>query len=115
MNRRHFLLGTAGAALVGAIPVAVTAAARGSLLDDPAAWIGSHFRLADGSQLELAAVDELSCDRHSSQLRLRFRSLNGVAPAEGIHPLSTGWSEDSLFLQPARDGAVACVNRLHAA
>lgn len=113
MKRRDFLLGASAAALIGAVPTALAAAARGTLFDDPSAWIGTRFQLADGSRLELAAVEELACDRHSSQLRLQFRSLAGYPPREGTHALRSGWSEEFLFLQPARDGAVACVNRLH--
>ena len=114
MKRREFLLRSAGAALLGAVPLGVAAAVRGSLLDDPLAWIGTRFTLADGCALELAGVEQLPGDRHSTQLRLQFRTLAGSAPCEGTHALRSGWSEDALFLQAGREGPVACVNRLHA-
>lgn len=113
MKRRDFLVRSAGAALLGAIPFGVAAAMRGSLLDDPLAWVGTRFRAADGAVLELANVEQLACDRHSTQVRLQFRTIAGNAPGEGTHVLASGWSEEALFLQSGRDGPVACVNRLH--
>jgi hypothetical protein len=113
MNRRDFLSRSTAAALLAAVPVVVVAATRGPLLEDPTAWIGTTFRLADGSRLELAAVEELACDRYSTQVRMHFRTVSGVSPAEGTHALSSAWSEEDVFLQPGRVGAVACINRLH--
>jgi len=113
MKRREFLKRSAGAALLGAVPVGVAAAARGPLLDDPQAWIGARFGLADGSLLELARVEPVAFDAASSQWRLQFRVLAGAAPREGLHALACGLGGEELFLQAGREGPVACVNRLH--
>ena len=113
MKRRDFLVRSAGAALLGAVPFGIAAAVRGSLLDDPLAWVGTRFRAAEGVVLELAGVEQLACDRHSTQLRLQFRSVAGSVPREGTHVLASGWGEEALFLQTGRDGPVACINRLH--
>lgn len=112
MKRREFVLRSAGAALLSAIPLGVAAAVRGSLLDDPLAWIGKVFRLADGSHLELADVERLAGDSHSTQYRLQFRTVSGAVPREGTHALSCGWNDERLFLQSGRQGPVACINRL---
>lgn len=114
MKRRDFLVRTAGAALLAATPVAVLAVSRGTLLDDPQAWVGTRFRLTEGAHIELVAVERLACDRHCTQLSLRFRTLSGSAPAEGTHVLASARGEATLFLQAGRDGPVAHVNRLHA-
>lgn len=114
MKRRDFLLRSAGATLLAATPVAVLAATRGSLLEDPQAWVGTCFRLADGARIELADVEQLACDRHCTQLCLRFRTLSGAAPVEGTHLLASARGEQALFLQAGREGPVAHVNRLHA-
>lgn len=114
MKRRQFLLHSTGVALLGALPVGVAAAMRGTLLDDPLAWIGTRFDLADGCAIELAAVEELPGDGRSTQLRLQFRTRAGSTPCEGLHALRNAWSEQALFLQQGRDGPVACINRLHA-
>ena len=47
MKRREFLVRSAAAAatIVAATPAALLAAARGSLLEDPQAWIGTRFSL----------------------------------------------------------------------
>lgn len=113
MKRRDFLLRSAGAAVLAATPLAVLAATRGTLLDDPLAWVGTRFRLAEGGQLELAAVDSLACDRHCTQRSLRFRVVTGCAAVEGTHVLAHAGGEEMLFLQAGREGPVAHVNRLH--
>ena len=113
MKRRDFVLRSTGAVLLGAEPFGVAAALRGPLLEDPVAWLGTKFRLPDGSRLELASVEPLVADRYSKQLRLQFRMLTGVAPHEGTHALDCGSSAEPLFLQVGRDGPVACINRLH--
>lgn len=112
MKRRDFLVRSAGAALLGALPAAMASNLRGPLLDDPAAWIGTTFRTTGGARLTLAAVEQLGGDRHTTQLRLQFRVLTGDAPGEGTHVLASGWSEQALFLQCGREGPVACLNRL---
>lgn len=113
MKRREFVVRSAGAALLGALPVGAMAASRGALLDDPQAWLGARFRTGQGSLLELADVERLAGDRHTTQWRLGFRVVEGAAPAEGTHVLACGSREDALFLQAGRQGPVACVNRLH--
>jgi hypothetical protein len=113
MKRREFVMRSATAGLIGAIPLGVAAAIRGPLLEDPLAWLGTTFALPDGGHLELVGVETLPGDRHSTQLRLQFRSVSGASPREGTHALATTWGEQSLFLQSGRDGPVACVNRLH--
>lgn len=115
MKRRDFLLRSAGAALLGAVPLCVAAASRGSLLDDPQGWIGTRFGLGDGSTLELARAERVSGDAQSSQWRLQFRTVTGNDPREGTHALACGFREESLFLQAGREGPVACINRLHGA
>lgn len=114
MKRRDFLVRSAGAAVLAAAPLGVGAAWSGPLLDDPNAWIGRRFQLADGSQLALAGVEHVLGDRHSTQFRLRFTVVSGTAPREGIHALRCGLDEEALFLQSGREGPVACINRLHA-
>ena len=114
MKRRDFLLRSAGAALLAATPLSVLAAARGGLLEDPQAWIGTRFRLAGGAEIELAAVEQLGCDRHCTQHCLRFRALSGSTPPEGTHLLTGPHGQHALFLQVGRDGPVAHLNRLHA-
>ena len=113
MQRRDFMLRSASAALLGAVPLGASAALRGSLLDDPLAWVGTTFRLRDGSFLELADVESVASDRYSRQLRLQFRVLAGAAPREGTHALECGWRQERLFLQDGHEGPVACINRLH--
>ena len=113
MKRRDFVVRSAGAAVLGAVPLGAVAALRGSLLDDPKAWLGTTFRLPDGSYLELADVEALAGDRYSRQVRLQFRMLTGAAPREGTHALECGSGEETLFLQAGREGPVACINRLH--
>lgn len=112
MKRRDFLMRSAGTAVLGAMPLGATAGWRGPLLDDPQAWLGREFRLADGSRLTLAAVEQLPTDGRSKQARLQFRVQSGTAPREGSHALSCGVEEETLFLQAGRDGPVACINRL---
>lgn len=114
MKRRDFLMRSAGAALLAAVPIGVAAAARGSLLDEPLAWIGTRFHTPDGAVMVLDQVEQLDGDRHSTQLRLQFRSLSGVVP-EGTHVLASGWCEEPLFLQAGHAGPVACINRLRGA
>jgi hypothetical protein len=114
MKRRDFLSCSTGSVLLATLPCAAVAAARGSLLDDPQAWLGTAFRTATGATLELAEVEQLAGDAYSQQVRLRFRTVSGVAPPEGTHLLASGWSRESLFLQNGREGSVACVNRLRA-
>lgn len=113
MSRRAFLKHTAAAALLGAVPLGVAAAARGSLLDDPEAWVGTRFRVADGGMLELARAERVASGGQSSQWRLQFRTLSGAAPGEGMHALACGFDQEVLFLQSGRAGPVACINRLH--
>ena len=113
MKRRDFMLRSSAAALVGAIPVAANAAMRGPLVEDPLAWVGKVFRLADGSLLELARVEPVASDRISTQFRLQFHMLAGDAPREATHALCCGFDEEALFLQPGREGPVACINRLN--
>lgn len=113
MKRRDFVLRTTGAALLGAVPLGAAAALRGSLLDDPVAWLGTTFRLSDGGYLELADVESLAGDQYSRQVRLQFRVLAGAVPREGTHALACGSGEEMLFLQAGRSGPVACINRLH--
>jgi hypothetical protein len=113
MQRRDFMLRSAGAALLGAIPFGASAALRGPLLEDPLAWLGTMFRLPDGSRIELAGVEPVVGDRLSTQVRLQFRTVSGSAPREGTHVLAAGWHEELLFLQAGREGPVACINRLH--
>ncbi|MGQ0800604.1 MAG: hypothetical protein ACT4NL_10905 [Pseudomarimonas sp.] len=112
MKRRDFMLRSAGSVMLGAAPLGAAAAWHGALLDDPQSWIGREFRLADGSQLALAAVEPVANDRDSIQMRLQFRVVSGSTPREGSHALSCGFDEETLFLQPGRDGPVACLNRL---
>lgn len=112
MKRREFIRRSAGTALLGAIPLGAAAGWRGPLLDDPDAWLGRVFRLADGSELELAAVERLPFDGRSQQARLQFRLVAGTAPREGTHALQCGLDAEELFLQPGRTGPVACINRL---
>ncbi len=114
MKRRDFFLSSTGAALLGSLPCVASAALRGSLLDDPQAWVGTAFHTTDGAMLELAEVEKLAGDTYSDQVRLRFRTIAGSAPSEGTHLLASGWSSESLFLQSGREGPVACVNRLRA-
>ena len=114
MKRRDFLVRSAGAALLGAVPFGVVRAARGTLLDDPVAWIGAEFRLADGTRLELADVEQVAGGRQSAQARLQFRTVAGSTPVEGTHTLASAWCEEPLFLQAGREGPVACINRLRA-
>jgi hypothetical protein len=113
MKRRDFMLRSSGAALLGAMPLAASASWRGPLLDDPQAWIGREFRLADGSLLSLDAVESVPSDARSTQFRLQFRAVAGSTPREGSHALRCGFDEEVLFLQPGRDGPVACINRLN--
>ena len=115
MKRRAFLQHAASAALLAAAPIGFAAHTRGRLLDEPHAWTGESFRLADGSVIVLAAVEELSCDLHTRQVRLQFHVRSGTDPAEGTHALASGWREEQVFLQPGVAGPVACVNRLTAA
>lgn len=112
MKRREFLVRSAGAALLAATPLGMAAAMRGSLLEEPQAWVGSEFRLADGSRITLAGVEQLACDRHTTQLRLQFHTVSGAAPAEGTHVLTSGWRDEPVFLQAGHAGPVACINRL---
>lgn len=112
MKRRDFLFCSTGSLLLAALPLSALAAARGSLLDDPQAWLGTAFQTADGATLELAEVEQLGGDGYTQQVRLRFRTLAGASPTEGIHQLVNGWHRESLFLQNGRAGPVACVNRL---
>lgn len=112
MKRRDFLVRSAGAALLGAVPFGIAAASRGSLLDDPLAWIGTAFRTADGAVIELAQVEQLACDRTSTQVRLHFRALFGAVPGEGTHTLASSRGKEMLYLQSGREGPVACLNRL---
>lgn len=112
MKRRDFMRRSAGTALLGALPLAATAGWHGALLDDPEAWIGREFRLADGTGLTLAAVEQLPADGYSRQARLQFKLMSGSAPREGTHALRCGIEEESLFLQAGREGPVACINRL---
>jgi hypothetical protein len=112
MKRRGFLGASIGAALVAALPTGFARASRGSLLEDPVSWLGTEFRLADGSRLELDKVEHHDCDRHSTQLRLKFRIVEGVPPLEGTHALAGGGCEQALFLQEGDAGPVACINRL---
>lgn len=110
MKRRHFLACTATAAVAGALPAMV--GARGALLDDPEAWVGTVFGLADGSRIRLDRVEHLARDRHSIQTRLQFHSVAGATPGEGLHRLDHGLRAQELFLQRGGEGPVACVNRL---
>jgi hypothetical protein len=113
MKRRDFMLRSSSAALLGAMPLAASATWRGPLLDDPQAWIGREFRLADGSVLSLHAVEALPSDGRSTQFRLQFRTFAGASPREGSHALRCGFDEEVLFLQPGSAGPVACINRLN--
>jgi hypothetical protein len=115
MKRREFFLATAGAALVVAVPAVSTALSRRALLDDPQAWLGDEFLLADGARLRLAGVEHLQCDEHCTQARLQFSMVAGAAPAEGAHELRSASGCESVFLQAGRAGPVACINRLRGA
>lgn len=114
MKRRDFLVRSAGAVVLAAAPLGASGAWSGPLLDDPDAWIGRRFDLADGSQIVLAGVERVAGDRYSSQFRLTFNVVSGTAPREGTHALRCGLDEEALFLQSGREGPVACINRLHA-
>lgn len=114
MKRRDFLSRSTGTLLVAALPCAALAATRGSLLDDPQAWLGTAFRTTGGAMLELTDVEQLSGDPYTRQERLRFRTLTGASPIEGIHSLASDGSHESVYLQSGREGPVACVNRLRA-
>ena len=113
MKRRHFLLQSAGASLLGALPLGAVAALRGNLLDDAQAWIGESFQLPDGGRVQLTRVESLPGDRRTTQLRLQFRSIAGTVPPEGTHALEGRGILQDLFLQAGREGPVACVNRLN--
>ena len=51
MKRRDFLLRSTAVAAVAGVPFGVALLQRGSLLDDPQAWIGTEFELPDGVRL----------------------------------------------------------------
>ena len=113
MKRRDFVLRSAAVALLGAVPLgAMAASRRGTLLENPTAWLGSSFRLDNGNRLELVNVESVAGDGQSTQYRLQFRTRSGFMPPEGTHRLDCGWCEEYLFLQPGLEGPVACVNRL---
>lgn len=114
MKRRDFLSCSTGTVLLAALPCAAHAALRGSLLEDPQAWVGTAFHTPDGATLELREVEQLAGDPYSQQVRLRFHTIAGTTPSEGTHMLASGWSREALFLQNGREGPVACVNRLRA-
>jgi hypothetical protein len=104
MKRREFMMRGAGTALLGALPLGATAGWSGPLLDDPEAWVGRTFRIEDGTELTLAAVETLPTDGRSRQARLQFTVGAGSPPREGTHALRCGVERESLFLQSGRDG-----------
>lgn len=112
MKRRDFLLRSTRLAVAGGVLPAVALRARAALLDDPDAWVGTHFHLEDGSTLELLDVQHDHRDRHCAQCRLQFRVVAGTVPGEGIQVLRCATAEQALFLQPGHIGPVACINRL---
>ena len=114
MKRRDFVVHSAGLAVLGAIPLGATAAPtsrHGTLLENPEAWVGTSFRLANGNRLKLVNVKPLADDGQSTQYRLQFRSRSGAMP-EGTYALDCGWCTEQLFLHPGIEGPVACINRL---
>ena len=111
MNRRDFLMRSAGAMALVATPTAVLAHARGSLLEDPQAWVGTRFDAANGARLELAGVEGQCSDGHCSRFSLRFRTLSGTVP-EGTYHLAGAHGEELLYLQAGQAGPVAHVSRL---
>ncbi len=114
MKRRDFLLGsTAAGVAVAAAFGAASLPWRRSLLDDPRAWVGTQFELPDGTRLVLESVSDAGSDAYSVQTRLQFALREGAAPREGSHELRSATACETLFLQPGRQGPVACINRLH--
>lgn len=115
MKRRNFLLGAGVAATGAALPLAVSAARRPALLDDPRAWLGEEFVSDEGLRLRLTQVEAVRVDRDTMQADLHFEVLQGEFTAAGIQALRCGRSENPLYLQPGATGAVACINRLRRA
>lgn len=113
MKRRDFLLGSTAVALAASAPLGASVLQRGSLLDDPQAWIGAEFELPDGTRLVLSGVSDRRVDAHSVQSNLQFTLRAGTLPREGSHELCSRALNETLFLQAGRDGPVACLNRLH--
>jgi hypothetical protein len=113
MKRRDFLLSSAAVAIVAGAPFGASALQRGSLLDDPHAWIGTEFALPDGTRLVLSSVSERRFDAHTVQSNLQFTSHAGTPLREGSYELCSEALNETLFLQAGRAGPVACVNRLH--
>lgn len=115
MKRRHFMLCTSAATVTAALPLSAAAARRPALLDDPRAWLGAEFVSDEGARLRLADVVGVRVDSATMQADLRFEVIQGNAPHEGSHVLRCGESIETLYLQPGKNGPVACINRLRRA
>ena len=115
MKRRHFMLCTSAAAVAATAPLSASAMRRPALLDDPQAWIGTEFVSADGTRLRLADVVGVRVDHATMQADLRFEVMQGDSPREGSYVLRCGETDETLYLQPGRNGPVACINRLRRA